>query len=177
MTGARGFSDPNAQVNPDVQNVFHQLVYIYWSFARVNWWTVFHRYVGSDLSSATDNLLPWYINYLGGSYNNATQCMNPGSNQWVATHQVYNGSLNNMWVENVVPWTWGFFQKEIFLSILPLPRSGQLETCIRGVSSYFDFFKHFLCRYRNLFWLLPIPTELNIYLALPTSQVALRLPI
>jgi phospholipase C len=38
--------------------------------------------------------------------------MNPGSNQWIATNDAYNGGLNNMWVEKVAPWAWGFFQKK-----------------------------------------------------------------
>jgi len=63
MAGVRGFADPNVQVNPDNRTTFQQLV-------------------SSSQSTKANQLTPWYLNYLGGSWDNATQCMGAGSNSW-----------------------------------------------------------------------------------------------
>ena len=55
MAGVRGFTDPNVQVNNGVD--------------------VWHQVVNGSLSNATTSMLPFYLNYLGGSYDEATQCM------------------------------------------------------------------------------------------------------
>lgn len=55
MAGVRGFKDPNALMNGNK--------------------SVFYQQVNSQLSNATDHLLPWYLNYLGGTWDQATQCM------------------------------------------------------------------------------------------------------
>lgn len=54
MAGIRGFADPNVQVN-DGTPVFYQNT--------------------GNLSTKTTDLLPWYLNYLGGTWDEATQCM------------------------------------------------------------------------------------------------------
>jgi phospholipase C len=55
MAGVRGFKDPNVKVNGN----------------RPVW----YQQVNAQLSNATDYLLPWYLNYLGGTWQQATQCM------------------------------------------------------------------------------------------------------
>jgi phospholipase C len=55
MAGVRGFSDPNVQANFGDTPVWEQVI---------------------DPSITDANfLLPWYLNYQGGSFLNATQCM------------------------------------------------------------------------------------------------------
>lgn len=90
MAGVRGFADPNAQINGD-QSVFRQVV-------------------NSTLSNATDYLLPWYLNYQGGEWLSATQCMVAGNNGWYENHAALNGDLNNHWVLGNTPWSWGYFK-------------------------------------------------------------------
>lgn len=77
MSGVRGFSDPNVQVNGNR--------------------SVFYQDVNSKLSNDTDYLLPWYLNYLGGTWPEATQCMVAGDNGWQDNHAALNGDLNNHW--------------------------------------------------------------------------------
>ncbi|CAG8959840.1 hypothetical protein HYFRA_00001749 [Hymenoscyphus fraxineus] len=91
MAGVRGFSDPNVQVN-DGKSVWQQQV-------------------DSTLVSNTSHLLPWYLNYLGGTYLEATQCMIAGSNGWKENHAAINSDLNNRWVTNNTPSSWGFYQR------------------------------------------------------------------
>ncbi|KAH8699073.1 putative non-hemolytic phospholipase C precursor [Talaromyces proteolyticus] len=93
MAGVRGFNDPNVQVNPDGRSVWYQTV-------------------DESLSTKTDYLLPWYLNYLGGDWSASTQCMVAGSNGYDANHATLNGDLNNHWAVNNTPWSWGYFKKE-----------------------------------------------------------------
>jgi phospholipase C len=60
---------------------------------------------------ATDTLLPWYPNYLGEHWVNATQCMVAGDNGWNDNHAALNHNLNNQWAVNNTPWSWGYFQR------------------------------------------------------------------
>ena len=55
MAGVRGFKDPNVQMNGNT--------------------SVWYQNVNGSLSTATDYLLPWYLNHLGGKWDQATQCM------------------------------------------------------------------------------------------------------
>lgn len=55
MAGVRGFSDPNVKTNSGDVPVWEQEV-------------------DASVTDA-DFLLPWYLNYQGGSFLNATQCM------------------------------------------------------------------------------------------------------
>lgn len=119
MAGVRGFSDPNVQVNSGDTPVWEQAI---------------------DPSIKDANfLLPWYLNYQGGSFLNATQCMYDssislvapplvpfffyfptenslryrvaGDNGWQDNHAALNGGLNNHWATNNTPWSWGHFQR------------------------------------------------------------------
>lgn len=92
MAGVRGFSDPNVQVNAGGQAVWEQAV-------------------NSALTTNASYLLPWYLNYEGGSFLNATQCMVAGDNGWQDNHAALNGGLNNHWATNNTPWSWGHFKR------------------------------------------------------------------
>lgn len=92
MAGVRGFSDPNVQVNADDQPVWQQAV-------------------NSALNTSAPYLLPWYLNYEGGSFLNATQCMVAGDNGWQDNHAALNGGLNNHWATNNTPWSWAYFKR------------------------------------------------------------------
>lgn len=93
MAGIRGFSDPNVQINPGSLPVWYQPV-------------------NSSITNATDYLLPWYLNYLGGNWSAATQCMVAGDNGWNDNHAALNGDLNNKWALNNTPWSWGHFSRQ-----------------------------------------------------------------
>lgn len=54
MAGIRGYKDPNVQVNNGVPNWYQRT---------------------GSLTTKAASLLPWYLNYLGGDFYNATQCM------------------------------------------------------------------------------------------------------
>jgi hypothetical protein len=73
---------------------------------------VTERLVDSSLSHQTDYLLPWYLNYLGGNWSEATQCMVAGSNSYEPNQLAYNNGLNNHWALNNTPWSWGYFKRE-----------------------------------------------------------------
>nr|POE72047.1 non-hemolytic phospholipase c [Quercus suber] len=92
MAGVRGFADPNVQVNPDGRSTFQQKV-------------------DKTLSAATDTLYPWYLNYLGGTWSQATQCMEAGSNGWDANHDALNNDLNDNWPIGNTPWSIGHFTR------------------------------------------------------------------
>ncbi|KAI9717574.1 MAG: hypothetical protein M1828_007135 [Chrysothrix sp. TS-e1954] len=92
MAGVRGFSDPNVQVNAK-QSVFYQTV-------------------DKSLSTATTALLPWYLNYLNGTWPSATQCMVAGDNGWTDNHAALNDDSNTNWALNNTPWSWGHFRRQ-----------------------------------------------------------------
>lgn len=87
MAGVRGFADPNVQVNGDT-SVWTQKV------------------------NSTTTLNPWYINYLGGTWLNATQCMAAGSNGWAANQEALAHGANNQWAVKNTPYSWGHFQRD-----------------------------------------------------------------
>jgi phospholipase C len=91
MAGVRGFSDPNVQDNSGR--------------------SVWYQNINSELTNSTDYLLPWYLNYLGGSFLNATQCMDAGSNAWSPNHAALDGDLNDHWATNNTPWSWAHFRR------------------------------------------------------------------
>ncbi|KAJ3071176.1 hypothetical protein HDU98_005693, partial [Podochytrium sp. JEL0797] len=91
MAGVRGFSDPNVQVNSG-SPVWQQSV--------------------AGMNTGANYLLPWYLNYLGGAFNDATQCMSAGSNGWGANQLALNGGLNNQWATQNTPYSWGHFQRK-----------------------------------------------------------------
>ncbi|KAK3940216.1 putative phospholipase [Diplogelasinospora grovesii] len=86
MAGVRGFSDPNVQTNSETP-VWQQPV------------------------NASTYLNPWYLNYLGGDWLNATQCMSAGSNGWTENQLAYDHGLNDHWAANNTPWSWGHFKR------------------------------------------------------------------
>ncbi len=90
MAGVRGFSDPNVQINSGKP--------------------VWQQDTNPFITSAK-YLLPWYLNYQGGNYLEATQCMVAGSNGWQENHAALNGGLNNQWVTKNTPWSWGYYRK------------------------------------------------------------------
>lgn len=55
MAGVRNFKDPNAHLNGNTP--------------------VWYQQVNSKLSNDTKTLLPWSLTYLGGTWEQATQCM------------------------------------------------------------------------------------------------------
>ncbi|KAI2706015.1 hypothetical protein CBS147332_7259 [Penicillium roqueforti] len=93
MPGVRGFNDPNVQVNPDGNSVWKQLV-------------------EPAQSNKTKTLLPWYLGYQGGDWNDAIQCMSAGSNSYEENQQSLNYGLNNHWVTNNTPWSWGYLKRQ-----------------------------------------------------------------
>ncbi|EAS35164.3 phospholipase C [Coccidioides immitis RS] len=93
MAGTRGFQDPNVQVNPDGLPVWFQKV-------------------DSDQSTDTKTLLPWHLGYLGGNWSEAIQCMAAGSNGYRANQAALNYGLNNQWVTDNTPWSWGYLKRD-----------------------------------------------------------------
>ncbi|KAK5112598.1 hypothetical protein LTR62_003912 [Meristemomyces frigidus] len=92
MAGVRGFEDPNVQIN--------------------NGTPVWCQNVNASVSEGATHLLPWYLNYLGGSWDQATQCMSGGSNGWQENHGALNGDLNNNWPIANTPWSLGYFTRK-----------------------------------------------------------------
>ncbi|RMD42635.1 hypothetical protein DV735_g2485, partial [Chaetothyriales sp. CBS 134920] len=93
MAGVRGFADPNAQINADGKSVYYQQV-------------------DGTLSNDTDYLLPWHLNYLGGDWVEATQCMVAGSNSYEENQLAYNFGANDHWAVNNTPFSWGYYKRE-----------------------------------------------------------------
>jgi len=73
---------------------------------------VWQQAVNSALTTNASYLLPWYLNYQGGSFEEATQCMSAGDNGWKDNHAALNGGLNNHWATNNTPWSWGHYQRK-----------------------------------------------------------------
>jgi phospholipase C len=109
MAGVRGFKDPNVQLNNGVP--------------------LWHQKVG-NLTTKAASLLPWYLNYLGGDYPEATQCMAAGSNGWDANHAALNHDRNDNWPVANTPWSGLILPAKNSLIILPLPKDGLLVTCM-----------------------------------------------
>jgi len=63
-------------------------------------------------TNLADQLTPWYINYLGGEWLDATQCMGAGDNGWEAMHAALNGGLTNQWASTNTPYSIGFFKRQ-----------------------------------------------------------------
>ncbi|KAK0386804.1 hypothetical protein NLU13_6640 [Sarocladium strictum] len=92
MPGVRGFADPNVQVNDGVP--------------------VWKQPVTPSQSTSPNYLSPWYLNYLGGSWVDATQCITAGSNGWTANHAAWNNGLNNHWAMNNTPYSIGYYKRD-----------------------------------------------------------------
>ena len=65
-----------------------------------------------EAKNGVDILKPWHINYLGGEWKQATQCMAAGDNGWGAMHSAYNSGLGNNWVRADGAWSLGYFKRE-----------------------------------------------------------------
>lgn len=91
MAGVRGFKDPNVQLNKGK--------------------AVWYQGLG-NLSTKATHLLPWHLNYLGGPWNHATQCMEAGSNGWDDNHAALNKDQNDNWPVGNTPWSWAHFTRK-----------------------------------------------------------------
>lgn len=56
--------------------------------------------------------MPWYLNYLGGTWNYSNTCTGAGQNSFQDNHAALNYDLNNMWAVNNTPQSWGHFRRE-----------------------------------------------------------------
>ncbi|KAJ5612182.1 non-hemolytic phospholipase C precursor [Penicillium lagena] len=94
MAGVRGFADPNVPVDSAGLSTFQQAI--------------------NPPQNGSQWLSPYYINYLGGEYINATQCMGAGGNDWISMHAAYaDGSYNN-WTTADTGFSMAYFtRKEI----------------------------------------------------------------
>ncbi|UNI22444.1 Phospholipase C [Purpureocillium takamizusanense] len=89
MAGVRGFNDANLQSNN----------------GRPVWQQV-------SPSNEADYVTPWYINYLGGNWSEATQCMLSGSNSWYNNHAAWNHGSNDHWAKDNSPYSIGFYKRQ-----------------------------------------------------------------
>ncbi|KAF5008766.1 hypothetical protein FDECE_5004 [Fusarium decemcellulare] len=92
MAGVRGFADPNIQYNNGI--------------------SVWKQLVTPSLTNETDYITPWYLNYLGGTWPEATQCMGAGSNGWDANQAAWNHGANDHWAVNNTPYSIGYYKRE-----------------------------------------------------------------
>jgi len=93
MAGVRGFADPNIHIAQNGKPIWFQPV-------------------DPTQSSATTDLLPFYINAAGGNTSRATQCMVAGSNGFTANHAAFAQGDNNQWVVANTPFSWGHFLRQ-----------------------------------------------------------------
>ncbi|EGR50269.1 phospholipase C [Trichoderma reesei QM6a] len=92
MAGVRGFADANLQMNDGVP--------------------VWKQVTNSQLTNETDYVTPFYINYLGGNWTEATQCMVSGSNSWQENHAAWNSGRNDRWAVDNSPYSIGFYKRQ-----------------------------------------------------------------
>lgn len=92
MAGVRGFNDANLQTNNGVP--------------------VWKQKTSPKLTNSTDYVMPWYLNYLGGNWSEATQCMIAGSNGWYQNHAAWNGGTNDHWALNNTPYSIGYYKRD-----------------------------------------------------------------
>ncbi|KAL7793641.1 putative phospholipase C [Trichoderma ceciliae] len=92
MAGVRGFGDANLQKNNGVP--------------------VWRQLTNSQLTTEADYVTPWYINYLGGNWSEASQCMVSGSNGWYENHAAWNFGSNDHWAVDNSPWSIGFYKRQ-----------------------------------------------------------------
>lgn len=65
----------------------------------------------SPAQNGVNTLKPWHINYLGGEWVNATQCMGAGDNGWEAMQLAYNGGLGNNWNDADTAYSMGYYTR------------------------------------------------------------------
>ncbi|PHH79460.1 hypothetical protein CDD82_2379 [Ophiocordyceps australis] len=92
MAGVRGFNDANLQLNDNVP--------------------VWKQVTSPALTRDADHVSPWHLNYLGGDWPAATQCMGAGSNSWYENHLAWNLGRNDHWAVNNTPWSIGFYKRQ-----------------------------------------------------------------
>lgn len=92
MAGVRGFNDANLQMNGKVP--------------------VWKQKTTPEMTKDADYVTPWYLNYLGGNWSQATQCMTSGSNGWHENHAAWNFGTNDHWAMNNTPWSIGFYKRD-----------------------------------------------------------------
>ncbi|KAG5977891.1 hypothetical protein E4U55_006456 [Claviceps digitariae] len=111
MAGVRGFGDPNVQINPDGRSTFEQYVHLQMQPAKYN-----HAELLSirpiQTQSGVGILKPWHINYLGGEWTDATQCMGAGDNGWRTMHSAFNNGLGNNWAQADGPHSLGYYRRQ-----------------------------------------------------------------
>ncbi|PKI82521.1 phospholipase C [Malassezia vespertilionis] len=99
MAGVRGFQDPNVHVSKNSKkNVFHQ--------------PVNHSAKEEPAPKGVVELLPWHLNYQGGDWNEKTQCMLAGTNDWRENHAAWNEGEIDQWVVANTPYSIGYFRRE-----------------------------------------------------------------
>ena len=59
----------------------------------------------------TTSLWPFHLSRLGGKDTHASQCMIAGDNFYKANRAAYNNGLNDHWVRNNTPHSWGYFKR------------------------------------------------------------------
>ncbi|RCI17139.1 hypothetical protein L249_1867 [Ophiocordyceps polyrhachis-furcata BCC 54312] len=91
MAGVRGFDDANLLTTNGVP--------------------VWKQLTSPKLTNDTHHLSPWYLNYLGGNWSEATQCMISGSNGWYENHAAWNEGSNDHWALNNTPWSIGYYKR------------------------------------------------------------------
>lgn len=62
--------------------------------------------------AGVDYLSPWHINYLGGDWREATQCMGGGINTWEAMHGAYNNGRGDGWAIHDTDYSMGYYKRE-----------------------------------------------------------------
>ncbi|KAM0738212.1 hypothetical protein ACQRIT_007404 [Beauveria bassiana] len=92
MPGVRGFADANLQMNGDKP--------------------VWNQVVDAKMTTKANHINPWYLNYLGGEWNDITQCMYAGSNGWFENHAAWNHGTNDHWAMNNTVYSIGYFQQK-----------------------------------------------------------------
>lgn len=154
MAGIRGFADPNLQYN-----------------GKVPVW----QQVTDDLTNVTERMSPWYINYLGGDWPEASQCMTAGDNGWSSNHLAFNGGTNDHWAVNNTPYSIGYYKREdipIHFSLAEEWVVGDMYQVINPIMFYFELTLN-RNAFRNPLLLQPTPTVSHGCLA-PSMYPALR---
>ncbi|GAO19824.1 hypothetical protein UVI_02043800 [Ustilaginoidea virens] len=94
MAGVRNFGDPNVHFTDGVP-VWRQ-----------------NDRPTTKTRNGVNSLSPWHINYLGGDWSDATQCMGAGSNGWEAMHGAYNNGRADGWVTSDTPYSMGYYKRQ-----------------------------------------------------------------
>lgn len=66
----------------------------------------------NKVHNGVDRLSPWHINYLGGDWKEATQCMGGGSNGWDAMHGAWNNGRGDGWAIWDSDRSLGYYQRD-----------------------------------------------------------------